>query len=595
MLFHVDGDARPQHVISIRWTSPEGPIYVTREHWVQAEETYEPAPNVIDTRPALVLQRELVGTIDVRQMADTAALAAELARYVQLAVTGTSRLPITSVESPLPAFSFGRLSYAPSAAGQGEPVSDPVVWIERGLAAAASMEDQARTLELALRAAEPGQLGDVARAWQQRLDALGLSARRTVDVFRQIFNQVALTPYTGLVDNLVALGERLVELGHWGELERVDVFAFFLRQLFRHLTAFDLVTYHNQGANYPDALLLGAILNPLLACIERRPEWFLSQAGDLAELDRTKRLRRRALRGSWILARQYAGHRVPDLPTSPGENVRVLAGASYQVPVEQLQRSAARRRQLFETNPLQAPGERVARVLRQSFQDLDDPRELAELGTALYLDRPLGLLKQPGAVDRTPLVSYVAFSRSIATGRLELIGQGEAVLPARRGRLGDLLDGLLDRLGTQGLPVERLPERQGAGVVSLADALRTASDFRLLHSTRSSLGTLLGGYDLAPLAERYAGPHAWLVSAADVLAVRTEAQAGALAGEPFFTAFDGALRQRIQFALPRGRQAGYVERAGSEWLAPALRVTHVDGQACDVVLPAACCTRGDST
>lgn len=274
MLFHVDGDARPQHVISIRWTSPEGPIYVTREHWVQAEETYEPAPNVIDTRPALVLQRELVGTIDVRQMADTAALAAELARYVQLAVTGTSRLPITSVESPLPAFSFGRLSYAPSAAGQGEPVSDPVVWIERGLAAAASMEDQARTLELALRAAEPGQLGDVARAWQQRLDALGLSARRTVDVFRQIFNQVALTPYTGLVDNLVALGERLVELGHWGELERVDVFAFFLRQLFRHLTAFDLVTYHNQGANYPDALLLGAILNPLLACIDAGPNGF---------------------------------------------------------------------------------------------------------------------------------------------------------------------------------------------------------------------------------------------------------------------------------------------------------------------------------
>ena len=189
----------------------------------------------------------------------------------------------------------------------------------------------------------------------------------------------------------------------------------------------------------------------------------------------------------------------------------------------------------------------------------------------------------------------MAFSRSIATGRLELIGQGESISPVWLGRLDELLGGLLDRLGTQGLPVDSLPERQGAGVVSLADALRAAADFRLLRSTRSSLGTLLGGYDLAPLADRFAGVLGWLMSAADVLAVRTQTQAGALAGEPFFTAFDGALRQRIQFALPRGRQAGYVERAGTEWLAPALRVTHVDGQACDVVLPAACCTRGGST
>ena len=44
--------------------------------------------------------------------------------------------------------------------------------------------------------------------------------------------------------------------------------------------------------------------------------------------------------------------------------------------------------------------------------------ELRELGTALYLDRPLGVYKEPAEVDRTPLLSYEAFSLTIAEARL---------------------------------------------------------------------------------------------------------------------------------------------------------------------------------
>ncbi len=262
VLFYVPGEERPQHAISLRTSAAEGRVYVTRELWIQGEETYEPAPNVIDTRPALVLERELVGTIDLSRFADADSLAAELERYVLLALTGTSRLPITSVESPLPAFSFGRWGYLPGGrTPPASPIDEPSRWIERGVAAAD---------------AEPGGAGPGAGAGPAggppRSDrgACPLLARteRTARVRRcgyrendpRLFNQISLTPYTGLVDNLLALGERLVELGAVEEPAWVDLIGFMLRQLTRHLAAFDLVTFHNQGANYPDALLIESLI-----------------------------------------------------------------------------------------------------------------------------------------------------------------------------------------------------------------------------------------------------------------------------------------------------------------------------------------------
>jgi len=53
--------------------------------------------------------------------------------------------------------------------------------------------------------------------------------------------------------------------------------------------------------------------------------------------------------------------------------------------------------------------------------DLQEPEELQELGTAVFLDRPLGALKHPGEPDCTPLLSYQAFSRFIARTRLRFL------------------------------------------------------------------------------------------------------------------------------------------------------------------------------
>ena len=60
---------------------------------------------------------------------------------------------------------------------------------------------------------------------------------------------------------------------------------------------------------------------------------------------------------------------------------------------------------------------------------------------AVFLDRPLGVVKQPGEVDRTPLLSYDAFSRSIAARRL---AQAERPVGSTRNRTRRILGALND-------------------------------------------------------------------------------------------------------------------------------------------------------
>ena len=101
------------------------------------------------------------------------------------------------------------------------------------------------------------------------------------------------------------------------------------------------------------------------------------------------------------------------------------------MPDEQVVNPLKRGRALFAGDPLPryltATGERI---LRASFADLAAPSELRELGMALFLDRPLGAFKAPGEPDQTPILSYEAFSRSIAGRRLDSIGKDREFLSA---------------------------------------------------------------------------------------------------------------------------------------------------------------------
>src|ERR1051325_847596 len=68
--------------------------------------------NVVEGRETIRWTRELVGTIVLDQFTDLESLRDELICVIWQAVVGTSRLPLNSVEAPLPAFLFGQLHYA---------------------------------------------------------------------------------------------------------------------------------------------------------------------------------------------------------------------------------------------------------------------------------------------------------------------------------------------------------------------------------------------------------------------------------------------------------------------------------------------------
>ena len=231
------------------------------------------------------------------------------------------RLPLTPVEAPLPAFSFGELFY--SDAPDTDESQTESRTIRDLLAIMSPGKDEPRLLEAWLRGTSAADLPDAANELAGRWSSLGKTGDDLLRSFRRLFNEVSLSPWTDFADKLLRLLSLLQEAGllHAGMV--IDFLGHLLRQLARHLTAYDLVTFHHRGANYPDALLLDAVLADYLARLERTPELFSGEPG---------RLRRRALRQAWVVRRRYEGHPVPDIPTSPGEHVRVFPEGYPRVP-----------------------------------------------------------------------------------------------------------------------------------------------------------------------------------------------------------------------------------------------------------------------
>jgi hypothetical protein len=235
------------------------------------------------------------------------------------------------------------------------------------------------------------------------------------------------------------------------------------------------------------------------------------------------RRRRRALRQASLVRKHYEGRRVPDAPTSMGENLRVLPAPFVRVPQEQILEPAKRTRKLFAAQPTdEVLGEFGRSALAAALADLDEPVELRELGMALFLDRPLGVLLEPGEVDRTPLVSYEAFSRSIAKHRVRELAAAGWIDVARR----DALLAALDELTLHGVPLNKLSAIERPGVVSIADAGKAAADFIFLRTTRGSLDELLSSLDMRRLAEQSPEAHHWLVRDGNVLVVQHVSREG---------------------------------------------------------------------
>jgi hypothetical protein len=384
---------------------------------------------------------------------------------------------------------------------------------------------------------------------------MGLGAVELLRLLRLLFNEVSLSPWTDLVEKVLRLLDLLEGGGMLAGADVLDFESHLLRLVSRHLTAYDLVTFHHRGANYPDALLLDAVLADYLARLERAPQQFQGEPASV---------RRRALRQAYLLRRRYEGHPVPDVPTSPGEHLRVFPDSYPRVPEEQILQLASRRRRLYAGDPLASRLTPVARdVLRQALADLEHPDEIQELGAAIFLDCPFSGGKAAVAPDGTLLLASLAYSRSIARGRLRLLVRDLGLPDTEWQRLDE-------RLALPGLGLEEIGPPPRAGTVSLADAARAGPDFVFRYTLPGSVRTLGDMFDFGAFRPRLSG-RVLLARAVD---------------GPGLVVRDASYRHLLTVE-PR-LERGYASRRGLEYPAAGMLVTAVDGSplATPVHLPA---------
>lgn len=259
---------------------------------------------------------------------------------------------------------------------------------------------------------------------------------------------------------------------------------------------------------------------------------------------------------------------------SAGELARVDSMAAGRVNSQAIANPASRRRRLFADAPLEFDNRRPwAEALVTSVADLARESELFEIGRATYLDRPLGKLKPEGYPDRTTLMSYVAFSRSLARARLRWLSRvAELIAPESLKQLSEQLD----RLSVVGRPIASYRGASRPGVVCLEDAARAASDFIFVRTTRTARQRLFASYDFTSLLRQSPALFRWLFSSNEVLLIRDPV------AEPIrLEACDRQGRVNISLEPPEhacsvGKEA-YFELAGREWLRDGLRLRVLSG------------------
>ena len=176
----------------------------------------------------------------------------------------------------------------------------------------------------------------------------------------------------------------------------------------------------------------------------------------------------------------------------------------------------------------------------------------------------------PGEVDRTPLVSYTAISRTIILRRLgELERAGWIDAPRR-----EQLAAAVEMLPSGGVPISSLRFVERPGVVSLADAGRAAGDFVVMRSNRESIRL---NYDWSALVEGlwdevFATPPDWVF---DGVLVQSAAEPGS-GDTPRVRLYDagGHCRVELGFDAQPGGGVRFVEQQGVE-LPERLRLLRV--------------------
>lgn len=502
-LFAGDAD---EPLLAIRWDVAAGQIHVTRSILSRTHEGYDAGGGVYEVRDTIRRVRELIGTVDLSITPTAERLRSVLAELTLLGVVGLSRLPLTSVDAPLPEFTLGRLGYCYQA--------------ESGQVAELGRVKQ---LEFAIRSTPIDNVGSLAtgRSWLEF----------TAD-FRAMFDAVSLSPWTDFISKALSW-LRYVD-GPCG-IRRFEVLARLIVRIARHLNAYDLVTFHHFGANYPDALLVEACLSELLG----------------APAEARNGVWQQGVRAAVLVAAEYANHLVPDAPTSQGEAARVLPPEFQPVPDEQIASPHRRNRRLFKNNAALDVS-----TVRDSLVDLEEPAALIEMGTALFIDRPLGVSKHPGEPDHTWLSSHVLYSRTLAEKRLRRLAKRTEWMPDANA--ADRWRTMLDETRVNGIPLELRDATTRPGVASLQDAFMVADDFVFLRTTRRAVRDFVAQYDCTSLFGDFPMDewHAIVPTVTD--------------GECRLTLFDRNHQPRVELEADHSR--GFLRVGGTEFVAAGFRV-----------------------
>src|SRR5713226_8938123 len=105
------GNRSAEPILSLKLDAGSRQLHVTRAIHCYAWEGYHAGDNVYLSRETRKWVRELVGTIPLDGFRDADDLRDEIICLLFGAVVGCSRLPLQSVEAPLPAFSLGMMAY----------------------------------------------------------------------------------------------------------------------------------------------------------------------------------------------------------------------------------------------------------------------------------------------------------------------------------------------------------------------------------------------------------------------------------------------------------------------------------------------------
>lgn len=445
--------AADEPLLSIKFDVGGQTAHVTRSILCHVHSAVSVNENTIESAPATRWLRELVGTAPA-----DARLFDELITLMFQAVVGTSRLPLTSLESPLPAFTLGQLGYFPDGA---------------------DAEVEAKRLEFALRSGT-------------KVDHVN----NALQTLRRTYHGLSLSPYTNFVTKVLRYLRTLETDGTITPAQRAGFLSYLLRLQWRHLNAYDLLEFHHRGANYPDALLIDEVMAELLSVAAETPEVFEDS------------LVRRGLRLGWLLRTIYRGHPVPSQPTSPGETMRILPDSFVRVDAAEIEHSHLRSRRLFEHEiPLSGA---VKKVLSRCLDELCQSAELRELGTALFADRPLGINKSPLEPDQTPMFSHLAFSRQRAAKVLHRI----------RSNADDMLRPFLDldpcSIHVTGVPIPVTKRPARPGVISLQDAYLVADDFVILATTQSSIEAFRACFSWSGFPPEWLAKDRWHIVLPDI-------------------------------------------------------------------------------